>query len=148
MRDYLTHYEELHYTCPNAFDGIKELLQILADAGVQLAMVTGKGPYSTKISLQQFGLSRYFDVLETGSPEGPNKVNGIRKVLERLNANTSESIYVGDAPSDIKYCKEIGIPIAAAAWAETTNAEELIPLKPDWIFYSVAEFRDWIAGMI
>jgi phosphoglycolate phosphatase-like HAD superfamily hydrolase len=51
-------------------------------------------------------------------------------------------------PSDIKYCQQVGIPIAAAAWAETTNAEELIPLKPDWIFYSVAEFREWLVERI
>lgn len=148
VKDYLLHYEQLHHTCPAAFDGIKELLEILNNAGVQLAMVTGKGPHSTQISLKQFGLNRYFDILETGSPEGPNKVNGIRNVIGRLNANLNESIYVGDAPSDIKYCRLAGIPIAAAAWAETTNADELIPLNPDWIFYSVAEFREWISARI
>jgi phosphoglycolate phosphatase-like HAD superfamily hydrolase len=148
VKDYLLHYQQLHHTCPEAFDGIKELLESLHTAGVQLAMVTGKGPHSTQISLKQFGLSRYFDILETGSPDGPNKVNGIRNVINRLNADLNTSIYVGDAPSDIKYCQQVGIPIAAAAWAETTNAEELIPLKPDWIFYSVAEFREWLVERI
>lgn len=145
---YLKYYQQLHYTCPVPFNGIKELLEYLSQKNIQLAMVTGKGIHSTKISLQQFELTRYFDVLETGSPEGPNKVNGIRKVLEKLGANIAESIYVGDAPSDITYCKQVGIPIAAAAWAETTNADELIPLNPDWIFYTVDEFKTWIANYI
>lgn len=144
VQSYLKHYEDLHFTCPSAFPGIKELLQKLKDKGVQLAMVTGKGAHSTVISLKQFGLGQYFQVTETGSPEGPNKINGIRNVLERLNCGANDAIYVGDAPSDIRYCKEVGVPIAAAAWASTTNAEELIPLKPDWIFYSVEEFSDWI----
>ena len=124
VRNYLQHYEELHYTCPTAFPGIKELLELLRSKGVQLAMVTGKGIHSTRISLKQFGLEQYFEIMETGSPDGPNKINGIRNVLSRMNAGADESLYVGDAPSDILYCKEVGIPIAAAAWANTTNAKE------------------------
>jgi phosphoglycolate phosphatase-like HAD superfamily hydrolase len=116
--------------------------------GIQLAMVTGKGIHSTRISLKQFDLEQYFEVMETGSPSGPNKVAGIKNVLNRLNADINESIYIGDAPSDIKYCKEIGIPIAAAAWAETTNAKELESLNPDWLFYTVTDFKTWLSNHI
>ncbi|TDQ08217.1 HAD family hydrolase [Pedobacter metabolipauper] len=144
IKNYLKHYEELHHTCPVPFPGIKALLEVLKGNGVQLAMVTGKGLRSTRLSLKQFDLEPYFEVMETGSPEGPNKINGIRNILTRLNADITTSIYVGDAPSDIKYCKEVGIPIAAAAWATTTNAKELQALNPDWLFYSVEEFRLWI----
>jgi phosphoglycolate phosphatase-like HAD superfamily hydrolase len=141
---YLQHYEQLHYTCPSAFVGIADLLEFLKRKGVQLAMVTGKGIHSTRLSLKQFGLEQYFEIMETGAPQGPNKINGIRNVLTRLNADKNESIYVGDAPSDIVYCKEVGIPIAAAAWASTTDAEVLKKLNPDWLFNTVDEFKNWI----
>ena len=111
-------------------------------------MVTGKGIHSTRLSLKQFDLEQYFEVLETGSPEGPNKVKGIRKVLEQLGTGISESIYVGDAPSDIKACREVGIPIAAAGWASTTNGEELKALEPDWFFDSIVEFKAWLDKQI
>lgn len=145
---YLKHYEELHHTCPVAFTGVKELLELLKNKGVLLAMVTGKGIHSTRISLQQFGLASYFEILETGSPEGPNKVNGIRSVLKQLGTSAKESLYVGDAPSDIKYCKEIGIPIAAAAWASTADESALIPLEPEYLFRSIGEFQDWIKELV
>jgi phosphoglycolate phosphatase/pyrophosphatase PpaX len=148
VKDYLQHYQDLHYTCPAPFEGIKELLDLLKFSGVQLAMVTGKGIHSTRISLKQFDLEQYFEVMETGSPSGPNKVNGIRNVLNRLNADKNESLYIGDAPSDIIYCKEVGVPIAAAAWANTTNASELQALDPDWLFYSVEAFKAWITEHI
>jgi phosphoglycolate phosphatase-like HAD superfamily hydrolase len=148
VKAYLRYYEELHYTCPAPFPGIKELLDFIKSKDVQLAMVTGKGIHSTRLSLKQFELEQYFDVLETGSPEGPNKINGIRNALRRLNTDTDNSIYIGDAPSDIIYCKEVGIPIAAAAWANTTNAKELEKLNPDWLFYSVEELEDWITRYI
>lgn len=146
VKQYLQHYQQLHYRCPVAFDGIADLLNFLSSKGIQLAMVTGKGIHSTRISLNQFDLEKYFEILETGSPNGPNKVAGIKNVLNKLNADINESIYVGDAPSDIKYCKEIGIPIAAAAWAETTNAEELKSLNPDWLFYTVSDFKTWLSN--
>jgi phosphoglycolate phosphatase/pyrophosphatase PpaX len=148
VKAYLEHYAQLHHTCPEAFAGIKELLDILTSAGVQLAMVKGKGIHSTKISLKQFGLGGYFEILETGSPEGPDKINGIRRVIARLSADLSESIYVGDAPSDIIHCKEVGIPIAAAAWATTAEPEKLIKLDPERIFYSITDFSRWIAERV
>ena len=48
-------------------------------------MVTEKGIHSIGLLLKQFKIDSYFGILETGSPYGPDKVNGIRKVLERLN---------------------------------------------------------------
>lgn len=148
VKAYLHFYEQLHYLCPIPFPGIADLLEMLSTKGVKLTMVTGKGIHSTRLSLKQFGLTKYFDILETGSPDGPNKVNGIRFVLNRLQVNASESLYIGDAPSDIRYCKEIGIPIASAAWANTTDAEELKKLNPNWLFRSVDEFSNWIQDYI
>ena len=51
VADYLHHYRSLHYLCPVPFEGIKELLIMLQNKGVRLAMVTGKGKLSTAISL-------------------------------------------------------------------------------------------------
>ncbi|MBB5646476.1 HAD family hydrolase [Pedobacter cryoconitis] len=148
IKSYLEHYIALHHSCAHPFEGIKELLQFLKDSGVHLAMVTGKGVHSTKISLEQFGLSDFFNVLETGRAEGPDKSNGIKRVINRLNVDQSQCIYVGDAPSDILASKKAGISIASAAWAETTDAQELLTLSPNWIFYCVQEFRDWITKFI
>lgn len=148
IKSYLKYYAALHDTCAQPFGGIKELLQFLKDNGVNITMVTGKGVHSTKISLEQFGLSDFFNILETGRAEGPDKTNGIKRVINRLNVNTSQCIYVGDAPSDILACKEAGISIASAAWAETTDAKELLTLSPNWVFYSVQEFRSWITKFI
>jgi len=148
VKSYLRYYQELHHTCPLPFPGILELLDFLKDKGIQLAMVTGKGVHSTKLSLAQFDLAHYFETLETGRPEGPNKANGIRNVLSRLKTDADETIYVGDAPSDITACREAGIRIAAAAWATTTNSEELDALNPDWLFKTTGQFKEWIVDYI
>src|SRR5664279_3077850 len=81
ITDYLYHYEALHNMCPQAFDGIKEMLTFLQSRQAHIAMVTGKGKYSTDISLQRFGIKNFFEFIETGSPQGPISAKGIQTVL-------------------------------------------------------------------
>lgn len=145
---YLEHYEDLHYLYPEPFSGIRNILELLKDKNIQLAMVTGKGPGSARISLEKLELASYFEILETGSPLGPDKVNGIRRILKKLDADLSVSLYVGDALSDIKYCKEVGIPIASVAWATAVDREKLKALDPEYLFDTVEEFHDWISTNI
>lgn len=146
---YLHHYETMHHLCSNAFEGIPELLAALQAKQVRMAMVTGKGKHSTAISLQQFGLADYFELIETGSPAGPRKAEGIQMVLEAWpGIEKEEVIYVGDAPSDISASRQAGIAVIAAAWAETAEPEKLVPLQPDGMFYSVEEFALWLQQRI
>ncbi len=84
IADYLYYYDQLHSSCPAPFEGIRELLQNLQDRGIRLAMVTGKGKHSTAISLRYFDLASFFEIIETGSPNGPRKAgayNGWWKTL-------------------------------------------------------------------
>jgi phosphoglycolate phosphatase/pyrophosphatase PpaX len=145
VADYLHFYESLHHLCPDPFDGITELLNTLQDKQVQIAMVTGKGKYSTAISLKQFKLSHFFENIETGVPGGPRKAAGIRSILDLLPAiEKDEIIYVGDALSDILASREAGISIVAAAWASTAEPDKLKALNPTELFYSITDFTNWL----
>jgi phosphoglycolate phosphatase-like HAD superfamily hydrolase len=84
VEDYLTNYRDLHMLCEAPFEGIIDVFQYAKNRNVRLAMVTGKGKRSTEITLAVFGIRAYFDIIETGSPLGPRKVQGITNVLEQL----------------------------------------------------------------
>src|SRR4051794_28996569 len=149
VTDYLHHYKSLHTLCPVPFEGIKDLLILLQNKGVRIAMVTGKGKHSTAISLLHFELTSYFEIIETGSPSGPRKAEGIQMVLDAFNTiKKGEIIYVGDAPGDIVSSRKVGIPVIAAAWAETAEPEQLIALQPDEIFYTIHGFYNWLKERI
>ncbi|MDV6166859.1 HAD family hydrolase [Flavobacterium sp. DG1-102-2] len=149
VADYLSHYETLHEMCPAPFGGVIELLELLKNKGIPTAMVTGKGRNSAVMSLERFGISKYFEVLETGIPEGPSKPKGIQAVLNTFTGVANEEvIYVGDAPSDITACRQVGVPIIAAAWAETAEPEKLIAMHPDELFYDVPSFAKWLEAKI
>ena len=149
MSDFLHYYEKLHYMCPDPFDGMKELLKNLKNKGVRIAMVTGKGKQTTKISLNQFDIAHFFEIIETGSPKGARKAEGIQIILDEFtDIKKDEVIYVGDFPSDILASRKVGIPVVAAAWAETAEPEKLQELNPDELFYKIADFEEWLMGRI
>lgn len=149
VQSYLDYYVQYHDMCPEMFDGIKPLLEKLSASHIRLAMVTGKGRKSADISLERFGVTDYFRVIETGMPQGPRKPEGIQLILDQWqDLDRDEVIYIGDAPSDITACRQVGIPIVAAAWAETAEPEKLEPLQPDQLFYTVPAFADWLLASI
>jgi phosphoglycolate phosphatase-like HAD superfamily hydrolase len=112
---------------------------------VCIAMVTGKGKHSTAISLKHFGLTEFFELIETGSPNGARKAEGNQLILDSLTGiQKEEVIYVGDAPSDIIASRKVGIPVVATDWAETAEPQKLEELGPDEMFYTIRDFSVWL----
>jgi len=141
---YLAYYRELHPMCGLPFDGIAGILEFARERGVRLAMVTGKGARSTEITLEAFGLRDAFEIVETGSPLGPRKAEGIRNVLDRFGIEPGEAVYIGDAPSDIEASRKVGVAIVSAAWAGTADPAALRALAPDELFEDVAQLRQYL----
>lgn len=148
LADYLNCYRELHDMCPSPFDGIPELLEWLKARGIIIALVTGKGRRSCSISLEQYGIARFFDLVETGSSEGPCKPEGIRAVLDRFLLKPEEAIYVGDTASDVASARSAGVPAVAAAWAETADRETLRRAGADQLFPTIPAFREWLENSL
>lgn len=137
---FIRYYRELHpELAPAPFPGTAELLRTLRNRGIRLAMVTGKRLESAEISLQFFGLSEFFPILETGSPEGGVKPDRIKRALARLDSTAAEAIYIGDSPTDVDACRAVPIRILAAGWAAEADVTGLREQKPD---YLLTRFED------
>jgi len=147
--DYLHLYETMHHMCPEPFPEISQLLYDVKERGIHIAMVTGKGPHSTRISLEKFGLSDVFELIETGSPHGPRKQQGIQQVLDHWpELQKDEVIYVGDMAGDVTASRAAGVPVVGAAWAPAGDAHGLKDAQPDELFYTVREFKEWLMPLI
>ncbi len=145
VTDFLRHYESLHTMCPNAFDGIVDLLKTLKSKGIYLAIASGKGKESSEMSLQRFNIASYFSIVKNGSLDGKQKPADIDSIVESFGTVTKEeTIYVGDSASDIKDSCKAGVPVVAAAWAPSAKADELKEEHPDELFNSVTDFADWL----
>ena len=141
---YLERYEREHAQCTAPFPGLEAVFALLQHRGARLAIVTGKGAVSAAISLRYLGVARYFDVVETGSPEGGIKPASIGRVLAHWAARPDEVAYVGDATADVDAARAAGVIALAAAWAATARAEELAARGPLATFPTVADFHAWI----
>ncbi len=143
--DFLHHYEALHGMCPEAFDGMVNLLETLKSKNVYLAVATGKGKETGDLSLQRFGIASFFSIVKNGSLDGKQKPADIEQIVESFGAVTKEeTIYVGDSASDIQDSRKSGVAAIAAAWAPTADKDELEKEHPDECFSTVEDFARWL----
>lgn len=144
LRLYLTAYEREHRRMARTFPGVETALDLLKARGIRLAVVTGRGPHSTAISLAQFGLAPYFDSVETGAPEGAVKPRCIQRVVERWEVSAGRVAYLGDVASDVEAARAAGVRPLGAAWEERSDAGALRALHPLAVFDAVPQFIRWI----
>lgn len=149
LEDFYGAYERMHDLCPAPFDGMRELIMELRANGIPVVLITGKGERSCAITLSRFGMDFYFDRVETGSPEKNRKSEALRDVLEEFHVLPEDSIYVGDALSDITACREVGVPCLSAAWA--VPAEIILrqeEMNPGMVLHSIKELRDRLIALL
>ena len=125
-----------------------EILSSLKAKRILVGLITGKGQRSTQLTLRNYGLEDFFDVVKTVASSGPVKDRKIEEVIEEFSLDRKEILYVGDAPSDVTACRDCDIKIAAAAWTPTANAAELKQVRPDFLFSSVSAFFDFLRNQL
>ena len=143
-KDYYNYYKENH-SIAQMYDGIRELIIDLKNCGVLLSIFTGKGRTSSLITLDELGITKYFDMIVTGDDVYNHKPSpeGIIKFLKKFNLNPNKVLMIGDAPSDVKASKKAGVHIASVVW-DSYSETEVIKLNGENIFHSVTELRDYI----
>lgn len=144
LDDYLETYARLHPLYGKKFDGIGRVLELLKQNNIPMAIVTGKGRDSAQISLDLFGMSDYFEILEAGESDGAVKPLAIQRILHEWNLPGDQVFYVGDITYDIRSAHEAGVIALGAAWSKTMSEDELLSENPQAIFASVEEFINWL----
>lgn len=141
-------YERHLPMCPALFPAVASAFSVLRERGIPLALVTGKGPVTTRLSLVHFGLEHVFDAVESGSPRGVVKADAIDRIVRRWSMSAAEVIYVGDAEVDMVAARQAGVGAVGAAWAPATALAELERGKPDLIFTRADDFLAWLLGRL
>jgi phosphoglycolate phosphatase-like HAD superfamily hydrolase len=145
LAHYLAGYAANHHLCPTPFPGIVDLLDRLDDRGVPVAVVTGKGPHSTRISLEQWGLEGRFDRVEPGGDHGAVKPQRMATVVAGWGVGPATVVSIGDVPGDVAAGRLAGVVPVAAAWSPLADPAALTAAEPDAIFDEVTDFASWLA---
>ena len=143
-KDYYTYYKDNH-DIAHLYDGIKELIIDIYKAWILLSIFTGKGRTSALITLDELGLTDYFDMIVSGDDVENHKPSpeGIIMFLSKHNLDPKEVLMIGDAPSDIIAANECGVEIASVVW-DSYAEDEVRKLNSKNLFHSVNDLRDFI----
>lgn len=111
--------EKFHHYYENTFpfDGIIDVLDSMKQQGCKLGIVSNKLQSGVDVIICRC-LPGYFDVMLGESPLCPRKPDptGIELAMQVMGAAPADTIYIGDAPSDIIAAHNAGLFAAAALW--------------------------------
>lgn len=107
------------------YPGVIEFIHDLARQKVPLALVTGSLRAEAEITLETFGLTKYFSVVIAAEDIEYSKPDpeGYLKSAEALGVNSADCIVIEDAPKGVQAAKAAGMRCLAVT--TTHNREEL-----------------------
>ena len=154
--DELTHFEEAFARYRKLFQdfcmyevkpykGIPELIGELKMRGIALCVLSNK-PHAETVKVVEtlFGKDT-FDVVQ-GQQEGlaiKPSPEGVYHILEKINANPEECLYLGDTATDMKTGKGAGAFTLGVLWGFRTE-EELRGAEADAIISHPSEVLDYL----
>lgn len=147
LKVFLDIYKKNHDICPSLFEGMTDILDLIHNNSIKMAMVTGKGKSTAKITLEYYNIDKYFEFVETGAQIGSIKPECIAKIAKAWDMPTEQIAYIGDSPNDIRDSYEAGVKPIAVTWASTTKADTLKQLKPFILFEKITDFKNWLVQM-
>ena len=132
------------------YPGVGPLLNRLYESGKKLGVVTTKGRQLTMAGraggvwaeMEELQVREFFPVvigLEDVTNAKPHP-EGLLLALERLGAEPSKAVYIGDAPADIAAAAAAGVQSCWAVWGNHFGSE--IGLKPNFIARSPEDVLD------
>lgn len=111
-------YYQLELLCLREFDGMREVLSALKDAGLKLAVLSNSDGHSVYPRLSLLGLDGFFDAVfvRESFPEIKPSPAVYQAVLDALGVSASEALMVGDSlKKDVAAARACGLS-AMHAW--------------------------------
>ena len=99
------------------YAGILELLSDLKNAGCKLAVVSNKADYAVQILCEQYFPGVFH--MTVGEKENVRKKpapDSVNAVLEALQVDRANAVYIGDSEVDIETAKNAGLDAVLVTW--------------------------------
>lgn len=132
VETYREHNLTNHDAMVRPYDGIVEVVRALA-ARAELGLVTSKLRDGALRGLHRAGLEDAFDVVVGADDVSLHKPDPapVLAALERLGAERSTAVFIGDSPHDMAAGRAAGVHTAAALWGPFSR-DALEPHHPDF----------------
>jgi phosphoglycolate phosphatase len=114
----------------NPVEGMVEIVNLLAQRGYRMAIVTSNNKENVEIFLKKFGIDGIRDIYPEASLYG--KENLLMKVVNEYGINKADAVYIGDETRDIEAGKNCGAKTVGVTWG-LNGKEALLGKNPNWI---------------
>lgn len=126
----------------HVYDGIRELLADLNNAGIQCAVVTSKPQGMAQKILKHFEMDDYFDTVAGPDPDDASneKYILINRALSTLGLDPEDAVMIGDSRYDVIGAKTVNCTSIAVTYGYGTR-QELEAEAPDYMADSAEDLR-------
>ncbi len=130
QEDYQALMKKEFYNSP-LFPDAKSTLIALKSRGFTIGLATAKHKDELLIALKYHALQDCFDAIACGN-EHPGKPDPamLNTLIKQCGTSTSESVFIGDTTTDIKFAQNAGVKVIAVSYG-AHNKEKLLLSKPD-----------------
>lgn len=107
----------------SVYEGIEELLEILADKGYQLGLASSRPRYLMENDFNNFKINKYFEIKVCADDTSEHKPTAgpLLKYMEWAKAGKDEILYIGDSVHDSMCAQNAGVDFALAVWGSHTE---------------------------
>ena len=146
LADFKARYREHMNDCTRPYDGVTDLLRSLKYAGVKVGINSNKydGALQNLCHLHFEGLYDYAVGESEVTPKKPDPAAAWR-IMQTVNAEKSETIYIGDSNVDLDTARNAGIDSAWVSWG-FRRADEMQGCDIPVAFDRVADLKAFLLG--
>jgi phosphoglycolate phosphatase len=145
---FLVHYADHLCVGTRLYDGILELLDRVARAGVAAAVITNKPHALARGLLERLGIVERFTVVigdGDGHPRKPSP-DAARAIIARAGTGPERTVVIGDGLPDVRMAHAIPCRVVAACWGYVPRAD-LQAESPTFIAASPHEAAQILASL-
>lgn len=126
---YLQRYEAHHLTATPLFAGVKQVLQALHAAGMQLAVCTNRDRRTSERLLTQWGLRPWLCAVASidDMPQPKPAPDGLLALAQAQGIDLHEVLFVGDSGIDCQTAQAAGVDFHAHLPGYHGSTQELLP---------------------
>lgn len=121
------------------FGGARECIDYLTQHEIPIGLCSNKPEHICIQLLSDLGIDKFFGALQgsgSGLPRKPDPAP-LLAVLDKLKAEPSQAMYVGDSKTDVDTARAAGVPVALVTGGYT--ATPAAALGADWVVESLAD---------
>lgn len=135
-------FYEAHVTEAALFPGVVKTLNILAERGITMGLVTAQKDFLVSPLLTKFGINDFFRYREFHALD---KKTVIQRILTDGTLDPKECCFIGDAPSDIRHGKKAGVTTIAFLSGHIPEAL-ILKAEPELTIHSFEDIVQAIGG--